>query len=219
MDKVTASTGAFWSLARGDFACRAASARWHWRTTAFSLLELLVVIAIMIIVASLASAAFSSMIIGSNLNRGGLIIADQIAFAQQTAVARNREIEVRFFYLRQGGAPGWRGIQLVRIEDDGSQTVMTRMSVVPDGICISADSDLSPLLMSSTAIQGTASIPSYGNLDYRAIRFRPNGSVSRSIGSDNFLTLQQAAALERPLRNFYTVQVNPVTGKVTSYRP
>lgn len=188
-------------------------------SVAFSLIELLVVMAIMAILLSLSGAAISRVAVGSKLNRAGLMVADQIALAQQEAVTRNREMEVRIFYMTQGVAPGWKGIQFVRIEEDGSQTAVSKMAVISEEICISADSALSPLLMSSNAIQGTANTPANGNLSYRAFRFRPTGSASSSLGSNNFLTLQHQTAKGSPPPNFYTVQVNPVTGKVTSYRP
>lgn len=186
---------------------------------AFSLIELLVVMAILLILASLAGAAFSSLAASSSLNRAGQLVSDQFAAAQQEAVTRNREMEVRVFYLPQGNPPGWRGVQIFRIDDDGGQTPAMRMVTIPESVCITDDSALSPLLMSTNAIQGNAAVGVHGNLNYRAFRFRPNGSMAGSPGSNNFLTIQHPAAQGSPPANFYTVQVNPVTGKVTSYRP
>lgn len=185
----------------------------------FSLIELLVVMAIMLVLLSLAGAAFSSLAVGSTLTRAGLMVSDQFAVARQEAVTRNREMEVRVFYLPKEPSPGWKGIQIFRIEENGDQVPSTRMESVPDGICITDDGTLSPLLMSGNAIQGTAPAGSHGNLNYRAFRFRPNGSVAGSPGSNNFITLRHVTAQGSPPANFYTVQVHPVTGKVTSYRP
>lgn len=186
----------------------------------FSLIELLVVMAIMMLLLSLAAPAFTSIAMGSNLNRGGQIVADQIKLARQEAVSKNREVEVWFLNLAEGTTPGWRGMLLVRVEENGTRVPAGRITTVPEGILISTNStangSLSPLLMATNSI--TTNFSTFGNLTYRAFRFRANGSAS-ALGTNNFLTLQQAAAPGSPPPNYYTIQVNPVTGKVTTYRP
>jgi len=69
---------------------------------AFSLVELLVVIAIIIILATLSAPALTSVLRGSNLNRAGEMIADQINFARQTAFLKNRDVHVRMFMFDSG---------------------------------------------------------------------------------------------------------------------
>lgn len=195
-------------------------ARWSGRQSAgFSLLELLAVMAIVIVLCSLAAASFSEILMGSNLTRAGNLVADQCTLARQEAVTRNRNVEVRFFYLSQEASPAWRGLQVIRIEENGNQVPVGKLLVLPEGILISDSETLSPLMMAGDPILGTIESPTHGTLSYRAFRFRPNGSTGGALGSGNFLTLRSAMAQGSPPANFCTVQVNPVTGKITTYRP
>lgn len=185
----------------------------------FSLLELLAVMAVVIVLCSLAAASISGILMGSNLTRAGNLVADQCTLARQEAVTRNRNVEVRFFYLPREASPAWRGMQVVRIEENGNQVPVGKLLVLPEGILISASETLSPLMMAGDPILGTVENPTYGTLSYRAFRFRPNGSTGGALGAGNFLTLCAATAQGSPPANFCTVQVNPVTGKITTYRP
>lgn len=185
----------------------------------FTLVELLAVMAIVVVLCSLAAVSLSGITMGSNLTRAGNLVADQWTLARQEAVTRNRNVEVRFFYLPQDQTPAWRGLQVVRIEDNGDQVPVGRMIVLPEGILISASETLSPLMMAGDPILGTVKNPGYGTLSFRAFRFRPNGSTGGALGANNFVTLYSSEAQGSPPPNFCTVQVNPITGKVTTYRP
>jgi uncharacterized protein (TIGR02596 family) len=156
---------------------------------------------------------------GSNLTRAGSLIADQCTLARQEAVTRNRNVEVRFFRLPGEASPAWRGLQVIRIEENGGQVPVGKLLFLPEGILISDSETLSPLMMAGDPIIGQVENPTYGTLIYRAFRFRPNGSTGGALGAGNFLTLCSARAQGSPPANFCTVQVNPVTGKITTYRP
>lgn len=186
----------------------------------FSLIELLTVIAILGILASLIVPAVGSISRGANLNRGGQMISDQLALARQEAVTRNRDVEVRFYQLTNGISTGWRGIQLFRIEQTPTGPVTnasSRISVVPEGIVMASNS-LSPLITSSPA-SGTVHLPTYGATVFRAFRFRGNGSLETSVGTNNYVTLYNAIDKASPPANYYTIQINPLTGKASVFRP
>ena len=185
---------------------------------AFSIVELLVVIAVILLLTSLTIPAFNSIAVGSNLNRSGQLVGDQISLARLTAVTKNREMQVRLFAMTNGMTKGWRGIQVWRIEQTpaGPTNIPSgRLMVFPEGIAV--DPARSPLLGADAAVTGTLSLPAYGTLAYCGFRFRATGSTDSSVtASKNYLTLQQVGTASS---NFYTIQVNPITGKTTVFRP
>lgn len=176
----------------------------------------------MAILMVLVRPAVQSISVGSNLTRAGGIIGDTMALARQEAVTKNRAVEVRFYKLRDGaGATNWRGIRILRMDESAQgpvTNVVSRMAVIPDGVIISTNSQLSPLL--TAGITNSETLPNYGNVEYAGFRFRPNGAVANPINdANNFVTLHNINATGAPPANFYTVQVNPTTGKVSVYRP
>lgn len=183
---------------------------------AFTLVELLVVMAIIILLSSVAIPALNSVAMGSNLNRAGQIIGDQIALARQEAVTKNREVQVRFYDVATNQS--WRGVQIWRVEQTSTGAVNTpvsRLATLPEGIVINSDASLSPLLTADGTMSSVSNSP-----PYRGFRFRANGATDSSITAANgYITLQQATAQGNPPANYYTVQINPMTGKVMVYRP
>src|SRR5436190_14571461 len=95
------------------------------RRSAFSLIELLVVIGIIALVITFAIPSANSMLRGSQLTQGAQQFSDQIAYARQAAIARNRPVEIRFYRYADLEVPGekidkpdtWRfhGYQLFEI--------------------------------------------------------------------------------------------------------
>lgn len=173
----------------------------------FSLVELLVVIAILAFLTAVSLPAFNSITRGSNLQRAGQMIGDQFALARQEAVARNRDVIVQFYETTDSMNPGWRQVQMLRVEQSANGEVRnipaSRKLTLPDGIIIATNQNLSPLL-------GTSG----------AVRFRPSGSVGGSLsGTNNYLTLISSGDTENPPKNFVTLQLNPLTGKAATYQP
>ena len=206
MDKVTHSR-------------RPARGAWH-LLTGFSLTELLVVIAILGILAVVALPATSSMMRSANLNRGGQIISDQFSLARQEAVSKNQDVEVRFYQLNNAMASGWRALRIVRIETTPNGPVTNavgRLVTLPDSVVISTTNNLSPLITEAVAQNET--LASYGSVPYRAFRFRPHGGLEVGVGSNNFVTVVNRQDTASPPTTFYTIQLNPLSGKATVYRP
>ncbi|MDD5348717.1 MAG: Verru_Chthon cassette protein D [Chthoniobacteraceae bacterium] len=193
------------------------------RRSAFSLIELLMVIAIIATVTAFVAPSFNSIIVGSDLTCAGQMIGDQMMYARQEAVTKNQEVQVRFYNLSNDATKGWRGVQVWRIEQTKTGSVAMaagRMLLIRENVMINADAGLSPLLTADPHISGTANVPGHGAIAYAGFRFRANGATDNSITEANsFLTLQNAKAQGPVPANYYTIQVNPVTGKTTIFRP
>lgn len=188
----------------------------------FSLVELLAVTAIAVLLISLAAVSFNTIFAGAILNRSGNQVADTMLLARQEAVSRNQEMEVRFYRL--GGATGsWRGMRVLKImETPSGQTnqAMSRLVILPTGVVFSGMTDLSPLLENGS-IAGTESLSGYGFVTYGGFRFRPGGATDRQITpTNNFVTLVEDRMRDRnPPPNYYAVQINPLTGKISILQP
>jgi uncharacterized protein (TIGR02596 family) len=116
--------------------------------------------------------------------------------------------------------------------------VLTRL---PDSIIIPEDVSLSPLLSSGgfpdAKPSGTGTYSGSDQATYSAVRYMPDGScrqVSAVNGTslatliyqsiqDSFLTLcadiNQDVTVDNLPKNFYTIQIDPYTGKTRTYRP
>lgn len=203
---------------------------------AFSLLELLVVIAIIAILATLATAGLDSVSRSTKLASAAQRLGDQIALARQTAVARNLPVEVRLyklpdFDLTSGSPTVWRGLQ-VFLMDGVNATPVTRPLFFPHRVILSENSAVSPLLQNSASglgaeITPTARVGAFASADvrYKSFTIRPNGAVTsgNNVPPENwFLTLHHENDPKpdgiKPA-NFATIQINPVTGKVSLLRP
>jgi len=94
-----------------------------------------------------------------------------------------------------------------------------RMQTFPDGVILSSNATLSPLLTAYTALTST-NIASRGTVEVAEFRFRPNGFLAGNItSSNNFITLQNITAKGNPPANYYTIELNPVTGRAAIFRP
>lgn len=198
-----------------------------------SLVEMLLVLVIISLLVALGSVSISSALRGSTLTRAGELIEAELAEGRQEAVASNHDVQVMFFNLT-GNANGWRGIQMWKVDQTVSGAVttpLTKVYLIPDGVIISSDATLSPLLnllinqnvgTNPMAITGTTVLPVYGSVQYVGFRFRANGATDTIIDtSHNYLTLVNANGYTTGSTpaNYFTLQINPINGKVTSYRP
>jgi uncharacterized protein (TIGR02596 family) len=188
---------------------------------AFSLIELLVVIAILAIMATLAIPAVGSISKANNINRGGQILGDQIVLARQEAANRNRDVEVRIINLTNGLYVGYAAVQLWIADESGTNwSPVTKMSRLPEGVLISSNPQLSPLLTNIDPTTHSTNFGSAGVRNYGGFRIRSSGVPDPSIGTNNnFLTVQPATATNGLATNYYTVRINHVTGRLSIHRP
>jgi uncharacterized protein (TIGR02596 family) len=202
------------------------------KSPAFSLIELLVVISIIGILSAAAIGGLSNVARSTNLTSAAQRLGDQFALARQTAVARNLPVEVRIYKLPDfdfttGGATLWRGLQLF-IKDGTNDVPASRPLFFPQRVIISENAQASPLLTDlGTELTPPSNVGAFtaANVRYKSFTIRPNGTVTAtsSVPDANwFLTVHHENDPKpdsiKPA-NFATVQINPITSKVTILRP
>ncbi len=185
---------------------------------AFSLIELLVVIAIFAIMAAVTLPSIGSINQAGGINRAGQLLGDQMILARQEAISKNRDVEVRIIDVTDPISPGYRAVQLWIVDPTGTtSTPIGRIAKLPEGVLISSNTTISPLL---TNISGNTNFGALGSCDYKGFKIRSSGSLPSIVSTNNnFLTVQLARDTDIPAANFYAVRVNPVTGRVTIHRP
>lgn len=204
---------------------------------AFTLVELLVVMAIMIILLALVLPATTSLMRSMNIGRAASMITDEMNFARQTALARNRDVEVRLYAFPSAlnnGIKQFRAIRTLLADGtDATKSVpLSRIKYLPDPIIISKQSAFSTLLdygnsSRSGLVHTNETVPSAGSVEYVSFLFRANGGTSLkplSPPTGNwYLTLYAENAptdgANNLPKNYFTAQIDPVTGRVRSYRP
>jgi uncharacterized protein (TIGR02596 family) len=188
---------------------------------AFSLVELLVVIAILAVLAVAATPAMRSIGSAQSITLGGNAVGDHIALARQLASSRNRNVEVRIVELSEGNEKAYRGLQLWIEAADGSTLAPAgRLEILPAATAIAENAGLSPLLAAEPNRAGSTNFGGYGTCAYKAFHIQPTGALGRTVSStNNFLTVCNQRDSQVPPKNYAALRVNPVTGRVTEYRP
>jgi len=207
---------------------------------AFSLVELLVVIAIIGIIASFAVPALNNLLKGSRLAEASNILNDQIVLSRQNAVSKNKVIEVRFYRFADPEmaenvtAPTdwqYRAIQTFEIAESGVPVPLGEYKRLPDSIIMNSNSKLSsifPAALASLQDPNASLDPKLPrgvdhNYQYAIFRLYPDGSTNLAPTGSWFITVHALAdkppTPETPPPNFFTLQVDPVSGSTKSFRP
>lgn len=203
---------------------------------AFSLVELLVVIAIMVVLLALVLPATGTLMKSMNIGRAGSMIGDEFNFARQTALSRNRDVEIRFYKLGSKMDANDKKFRAMRsfIADGTDSTKsqpLSRLKRLPETIFITDDAKYSTLLdhtnSSRSGLTKSNELIAGENLEYVSFLFRANGETSLKpvtppLGNW-FLTLYaENAVTNGPTglpANYFTAQIDPVTGRMRTYRP
>lgn len=203
----------------------------------FTLLELLVVIAILAMLMVLTVPGITSTLRASHLNTAGRALVDQINLARQVTRSRNLPVEVRLYRLPDYNQPAtdpvgttsgvFRAFQILLVDENGAIVPLSRPEYLQSPVVISPGSKESALLADTNASHAerapAATDPNLGTYgkNYRFVpfQFSPGGTTDLTAGKD-FVTL--VLQNDKPLSdgvNFFTVQIDPVSGSARSFRP
>lgn len=237
----------------------------------FTLLELLLVMAVMMILMSLVVVAFPSVGRAGNLTNGAGSFVDQMNAARQAALAQNRVVEVRFYYLpgpTDGStATAYRAMRTIICNSNGGSGNYGGASTafytdakpgniqrLPSGVIIYSDTtgkfttvlpsmtnSSTPTASWPTAITtgstsvstGTETFPGNTQVTYASFQFKPSGGTSLSTLGTTAVSGQKSDkwfmsfknqtdpvdGTIRPAKNFVTVLIDPLSGRVRTYRP
>lgn len=214
---------------------RASSALYNKR--AFSLIEMLIVVSVVGILLAFAAPQLFSLIQSTSLTSEGTALRNRLSQAQQIALSQNTDVEVRFFSMKDAGNAeldnAYRGFQFYRYNEYGQLLPVSQFFRIRPPIVI--NEPLSTLVQGNSGggnflspSKGTAPIPVVSDLqtfDYVSFRFKPDGSTDlpgrSKDGNDTwYFTLTKGLPTDAAVPdNYFTVQLDPFNGRVTSYRP
>jgi uncharacterized protein (TIGR02596 family) len=202
----------------------------HRSARGFTLIELLCVMVISGLLIGFSVMAYDSARHSANLGASAAQVRNHLNHARQLAMTHNRISEVRFYL---GGEPGGSarpilGVQtFVDMNADGTfETTesQSRLEWFPEGFSAAGDTVRSTLLQAMAS--GQAEIPQRGQVDYRSLRFRPDGVplFATQPSSPDALSLMVAANRELAKdaalpTNFILFSLNPTTGRIRSFQP
>jgi uncharacterized protein (TIGR02596 family) len=191
--------------------------------------------AIMAIILAFAVPATNTILRGNRMTQATQIIVDRLALARQTAITKNRAVEVRFYQFADPEVPGtaasFRALQALEVVKANVVLPLEKLQPLPTAIIIDSAQSLSSLLDPNdphkrtkvTATISSPSLPRVGtNYSYVALRFRPDGSTDLLPTAEWFLTLHSEVSgdgLTTPPANFVTVDIDPVSGTLKFFRP
>ena len=206
------------------------------RSRGFTLVELLTVIVIMALLIVMVAPNVFQALSGTSLTTAGDLVRNKLTQAQQEAIAKNTPVEVRFYkytdrdYSEDGDQV--RAIQLFRLQNDPvnpfvrieeptyleggvvlSSKVLTPSGELPDAMSSFTDFD-------SPDDEGYCTRSTNG-ASYWAFRFYPDGSTNLPGNRVWYYTALSALDEQREEtpKNFYTIQIDPLTGAVRTFRP
>lgn len=204
------------------------------RRTGFTLIELIVVCAIIVILIVLVVPAVTTIGRGSAITNAGSMLVDQLNLARQTALTQNRMVEVRFYLLpaETGSAEAVRAFELFLYDEAGRTTSpLGKINHFPTGVVAMADVVFSTILSDETNDRGPekAIVPALNDREvhYKSLRFRPGGATDlnpngTSTGDKWFVSVRSendAVVTGRPANNYMTVMLDPVSGRIRTFRP
>lgn len=216
------------------------------RKGGFSLIEMLIVMSVLGVLMALAAPNLFTLMQASGLTSDGEFIRNKLTQAQQLALSKNADVEVRFFKMADASAAEfdekYRGVQFFQFNERGKLEPVSRFFRIKPPVVVSEE--LSTLLTPNqgnsedqeygfiSPSTGVGEVPSTGfgtsqqsGVEYTAFRFRPDGSTDlpgrARGGSDTwYLTLvkgeNEAGGVPD---NYFTIQVDPFNGKVAVFRP
>ncbi len=213
---------------------------------AFSLIEMMIVLAVVGLLLAFAAPNLFSLMTSNTLSAEGSLLRNQLTLAQQLAISKSADVEVRFFkladYANAETEELVRAFQLFQYDAEGDLVPVSSFFRIRSPVAVSQRlSTIVPLrtqrasgtdekfgFVSPTEGVYDAPVGEGGKLeptDYIAFRFRPDGSTDlpyRAEGSETwYVTLVQGegATDDDSPDNFLCLQINPYNGQISEFRP
>ncbi len=196
-------------------------------TSAFTLPEMLTVIAIIAMLAGLAGMAMKGVMQSQRLDEAGRVVVGKINRARQIASARNENVQVRFIKKVRPDSGSTTALfwqVQAGIVKSGTFTPVTEMTSLPQGMVISPSATLSPLLASIAS--GTSTNPAY---EYIPVGISPSGQADPPSGLSLSEPVKWAVTLVPEtsqmanevdeVKDFITIQIDPLTTRTRTFRP
>lgn len=206
----------------------------------------MVVLGVVGLLLAMAAPNLFSLISSNTLTGEGSVLRNQFTYAQQIAISKNADVEVRFFKMADFSSgrteEAFRAFQLFQYNPDGDLVPISSFFRIRTPVAI--HENLSTLLDPranrasekekkfgfSAPATGRAQAPSGEGgepreTEYVAFRFRPDGSTDLPFrtGSEDtwYITLVQGEGALQTTRpdNYLCLQVNPYNGQVSEFRP
>lgn len=201
----------------------------HRSRLAFTLVELVIVVALVSMLFVVAAPYTMGALQAASLTSAGDTLMQKLAQAQQRASTENRPIALDFYYYTLDGIPGCHAIQMVSYDPATNVDTPLEPPVFwSEGRAVLIDGALSPMFATNVlpATTGPATREPFKKLEatFRRVILYPNGSTSLRIPlREAYLTIISTKNYQKDLAtpppNYYTVQIDPVTGRGHSYRP
>lgn len=187
-------------------------------------MELLAVIAIFSVLMLLATGALSGVLHSYRLAQAGQEVHDLLVGARMECIARNRLGEVRF--CRRNGEDSFRHVAFLERDASGQLSLRRQVLRLPETVIFSDAANLSSLFAVELGNEPFP-LPTLGSdYTYYSFQFRPDGStdipwdVSEEQGDQrHFVTLQLERETGSPPANFFTIEIDPRNGTITTFRP
>lgn len=194
----------------------------------FTLAEILVVLAIAAVLTGLVVPAMG-VLRGTAVTQGARALAAELNSARQTALTRNRKVQVRFYLVNSS----CRGLQTFLVDEIGRAKPLSKLIQLSEQVEIVVQPAFSTVISSTNPappVTGRQDVPEFGsNIEYAGFHYLPDGSTdldpNGSSGQERepwCLTIAQrkpAVTVEAPPRNFITLQIDPVIGKIQAFQP
>lgn len=124
-------------------------------TRAFTLVEMLTVVGIIALLVALATPTLMDVIRSTRLSAAGDSLLNRLSLAQQEAIARSKEVEMRFYqYVNPDSdhpsTPLFYAYQVVEAPSGSDAVAISEAFYLDSGVVLAPQQQLSPLLKTTT---------------------------------------------------------------------